>query len=216
MKIEPFVDKVIKHFGYLEAQYGFKAILAVNSDVRPQTDGVVKYASTTRLILIDSEMGQAAVKFVRIQDDERYYLDPVSIHEYLNTSDEDKQTLLSRDMKDDDAANAIFSKTFLLSLPGWKSSGLDVSRDLERRLDNYAKWLKENADLCLSGDFSRWPEFYEYKINRLMADELRGGGKEFVKAVVRDENGKVRTIERPIFQNERDHLVRLRKEIIHD
>jgi len=214
MKDETFVDKVKKHFCYLESEYGFKIIFISNSAVRPQTDGIVKYASNTTLILIDSEAGQAAVRFVRIQDDERYYLDPVSIHEYLNTSKQEKRILLSRDVKNRDAANAIFSKTFLLSSPNWKISREDIYRDLERQLKNYANWLKENADLCLLGNFSRWPEFYEYKINRLMADELRRGGKEVVLAVVKGENGALKTIERPIFQREMDHLSRLRKEVL--
>src|SRR3989304_4951965 len=209
-----FIDTVKKEFGYLETKNDFKVTHSSNSDVRPQIDGVVKYASDTTLILIDSETGQAAVRFVRIQDDERYYLDPVSIHEYLNSSEEEKRFLLSRDMKDRDAANAIFSKTFLLSSTEWKSSREDVYRDLERLLKNYGNWLKENADFCLLGNFSRWPEFYEYKINRLMADELRAGGKEVVLAVVKDGYGALTTIERPIFQRERDHLTRLRKEVL--
>jgi len=214
MKNETFVDRVKKYFGYLESEFGFRVILERNSDVRPQTDGVVKYASNTTLILIDSETGQAAVKFVRIQDDERYYLDPVSIHEYLKTGEQEKHILLSRDVKDIDAAKSIFSKTFLLSSSDWKSSGEDIYIDLERQLKNYANWLKENAKLCLLGNFSQWPEFYEYKINRLIADELRRGGKEVVLAVVKDENGTLKSIERPIFQRERDHLSKLRKEVL--
>src|SRR5215207_11681267 len=214
MKDETFTGKVKKHFGYLETEYEFRVIHESNSDIRPQTDGVVKYASNTTLLLIDSETGQAAVKFVRTQDDERYYLDPVSIHEYLRTSEEEKQILLSRDIKNMDAAKSIFSKAFLLSSPGWKSSGKDIYTDLENQLKNYANWLKENAELCLLGNFSQWPEFYEYKINRLIADELRRGGKEVVLAVIKDENGIFKSIERPIFQRERDHLSKLKKEVL--
>jgi len=214
MKDENFVDKVKNHFGYLEYEYGFRLILAVESGIRPQTDGVVKYSSNTTLITIDSETGQAAVRFVRVQDDERYYLDPVAIHEYINTSKKEKEILLSRNVNDKETANTIFNKIYLLSLPNWKSGREDINTDLERQLKNYANWLKEHADLCLSGSFSRWPEFYEYKINRLMADEFRKGGKEFVKAVVKDENGKLKTIDRPIFQRERDHLMKLKKEIL--
>lgn len=209
-----FVDRIKKHFSYLESEYDFKSTFEGNSNVRPRTDGVVKYASKTTLIIIDSEAGQAAVRFVRIQDNERYYLDPVSIHEYLSTSEKEKQLLFSRDMKDQDTANAIFRKTFLLSSSDWKSSEDDIQQDLDRRLNNYAYWLRQNADLCLLGNFSRWPELYEYKINRLMADELRRGGKEVVKAVVKDENGTLKTIERPIFQREKDHLLKLRKEVL--
>ena len=214
MKDETFVDKVKKYFGYLESEYDFKLTFAIDSEVRPQTDGAVKYSSKTTLIIIDSETGQAAVRFVRIQDDERYYLDPVSIHEYLKASEKEKRILLSRDIKEQNVANAIFNKIFLLSSPDWKSKGEDIYRDLERQLKNYANWLQQNADLCLSGNFSKWPEFYEYKINRLMADELRRGGKEVVKAVVKNENGALKTVERPIYQRERDHLARLTKEVL--
>jgi hypothetical protein len=214
MKDETFTDKVKKHFGYLEKEYDFRITLEGNADVRPQTDGVVKYASNTTLIIIDSETGQAAVRFVRIQDDERYYLDPVSIHEYLNTSEEEKRILLSKDIKNQDVANTIFNKTFLLSSPDWKTSREDIHKNLEKQLKNYANWLKENNELCLLGNFSRWPEFYEYKINRLIADELRRGGKEVVLAVVKDENGAFKTIERPIFHREREHLNKLRKEVL--
>ena len=212
--VTTFVDIVRMHFAYLETEYDFKIILANNSNIRLQTDGVVKFASNTTLVIVDSETGQAAVRFVRIQDDERYYLDPVSIHEYLNTTKQEKEILLSRNPNDKDAANNIFNRTFLLSLPKWKSSREDIYTDLETQLKNYANWLKENASLCLLGNFSRWPEFYKYKINRLMADELRRGGKEFVKAIIKDENGTLKTIERPIFQRERDHLAKLRKEIL--
>ena len=209
-----FVDKVEKYFDYLKSEYNSNEIFAANSTVRPQTDGVVRYASKTTLIVIDSEAGQAAVKFTRIQDEERYYLDPVSIHEFLTTSELEKQILLSHDTKNKDAANAIFSKRFLLLSPEWKNKREDVNSYLENQLKNYASWLKKNAELCLLGNFSKWPEFYEYKINRLIADELRRGGKETVMSVIKDEKGNFKTIKRPIFQNEKDHLVRLKKEIL--
>jgi hypothetical protein len=209
-----FVDRTKVYFHFLETEYGFKLTFESNSLTRPKTDGMVKYSSNSTLILIDSETGQAAVRFVRVQDDERYYLDPVAIHEYLSTNEKEKQILLSRESKDQSTVNAIFNKVFLLSLPDWKSGREDIYIDLERRLKNYAEWLKDNADICLLGDFLRWPDFYEYKINRLMADELRKGGKEIVLAVVKDENGVLKTIERPIFQREKDHLAKLRKEIL--
>jgi uncharacterized protein with PIN domain len=214
MKDQTFVDKVNKHFGFLEADFGFKVIFERNSDIHPQTDGIVKHASDTTLLIIDSESGQAAVRFVRIQDDERYYLDPVSIHEYLNTSEEEKRILLSRDAKDQEAANVIFRNTFLLTTSDWQSSKEDAYVNLEKQLKNYANWLKVNSELCLLGNFSRWPKFYEYKINRLIADELRRGAKEVVLAVVKDENGAYKTIKRPIFQREWEHLARLREEVL--
>jgi hypothetical protein len=132
----------------------------------------------------------------------------------LNTTEEEKKILLSKEAKDQTAANLIFRKKFLLSSPGWRPT--DVTQiDLDKQVENYANWVKENPDLCLLGNFMRWPEFYEYKINRLMADELRNGGKEVVLAVVKDENGGLKTIQRPIFQREREYLARLSKEVLH-
>jgi hypothetical protein len=81
-------------------------------------------------------------------------------------------------------------------------------------LSSYAAWLNNNRDICLLDNFSRWPEFYEYKIDRLMANDIRNGRKETVLAIVKDENGAPKTIKRPIFQRERDHLEKMRKEIL--
>jgi hypothetical protein len=212
MKNENFVDMVKKHFGYLESEYNFKIVLENISTSRPGTDGVVKYASDSTLIIIDSEAAQAAVRFVRIQDDERYYLDPVSIHEYMATNNLEKQILLSKNPNDKVAADSIFTSVFLLSTAEWKDNRQDTYLQLEARLRNYAAWLRKNEKICLMGDFSRWPAFYEYKINRLIATEIQKGGSELVKAIVKDESGKPQIIERPIFQNERNHLDRLRKE----
>lgn len=95
-----FVDKVKEFFGYLESEYGFKLTLAANSSVRPQTDGAVEYRSATTAVVIDSETGYAAVWFYRIQDGRKYDLDPVAIHEYLNTNDKEKKLLVSTNPKD--------------------------------------------------------------------------------------------------------------------
>lgn len=214
MSNNTFIDRVTNQFGYLETDYSFHMKHAKNSDIRPQTDGIVKYVSDSTAIIIDSETAQVSVRFTRIQDDENHYLDPVSIYEYLHTSEKEKKILLSRSTKDKDTANKIFRKIFLLSSPAWKNTSGDVHNNLDRRLKNYANWLRENATLCLTGDFSRWPEFYEYKINRLVANELQGGGNDVVFAVVKDEAGKLKTIERPIFQREQDFLLRLKKEIL--
>jgi hypothetical protein len=214
MNKETFVDRTMRHFSFLETEYDFKVILASSSEVRPQTDGVVKYASNTILVVIDSDMGQAAMGFGRIQDDERNCLDPISIHEYLNTSESEKQVLLSIEPSNQLVASRIRTERSLSSTPAWRGTGGDIYQDLETRLGNFANWLKENADLCLSGDLSRWPALYEYKINRMMADELRRGGKSVVKAVVKDEGGKLKTIERPIFQREKEHLAKLKREIL--
>jgi hypothetical protein len=209
--VQTFIDQTREYFGYLESEYGFKVILASSSEVRPQTDGVVKYASATTLIVIDSDYGQSAVRFVRIQDNEKYCLDPISIHEYLNTSENEKQLLLSTEPSNQPAVSALRSEKSLFSNSNWKDI---TGNELETQLRNYANWLRQNADLCLSGDLSWWPVLYKYKINRMIADELRRGKSAFVKSVVMDESGKLKIIEEPIFQALKDHLAKLKREIL--
>src|SRR5436190_23210688 len=113
-----FIDKVKKYFSYLEFQYGFKISRENNSEIHPQTDGMVEYTSDTTVVVIDSEMGSAAVWFYRINDSKKYYLTPVDIYEYLNTNAKEKELLLSTNPKDKLAASALFNQKFLLNQPG--------------------------------------------------------------------------------------------------
>jgi len=207
-----FVDRVRKHFGYLESEYGFKKIHEGISDVRPQTDGVVEYTSNTTVVVIDSETGSAAAWFYRIKDGRKYDLDPVAIHEYLNTSDKEKELLLSTNPKDDSAASALFNQKFLLNQTEWKTDS-DMTQDkLEVRLANYANWLKVNANLCLEGDFSQWPKFYEYKIHRARAEHLRLGKDDVAYARVKDADGNYKLIKQSLFKAKLDHIEKLKKE----
>jgi hypothetical protein len=207
-----FVDGVKRYFNYLESEYGFKVTLERNSDVRPQTDGAVEYKSDTTVIVIDSETGYAAVWFYRMKDGKRYDLDPVAIHEYLNTSDKEKKLLLSTDSKDQPVALSLFNQTFLLNQPEWKSGSGTTQDKLEIRLANYANWLRKHASLCLEGDFSQWPAFYEYKIHRARADHLRRGKDELGYAQVKDADGNWKLIKQSIFKDKLEHVEKLKKE----
>ena len=101
---------------------------------------------------------------------------------------------------------------FLLNQPGWESQHTDVINDLERRLSNYAKWLRENAKLCLLGDFSRWPAFYEYKIHRLRADHLRLGKEEIGYVQEKDAEGNWVLAKGSIFRDKLAHIEKLKQE----
>lgn len=206
-----FVDRVKKHFNYLESEFGFRIIFANNSEVRSQTDGMVKYESDTAVILIDSETGYVTVKFARVVDGEKYYLTPIDVYEYLNTSEKEKELLLSTNPKDQPAASALFNEKFLLNQPGWKGNQGTI-QDLEKELGNFSNWLKEHANLSLKGDFSQWPRFYEYKIYRARADHLRRGKDELGYARAKDAEGNWRLIKQSIFKDKLEHVEKLKKD----
>jgi hypothetical protein len=207
-----FTNTAKKDFGYLESEYGFKISLERNSEARPQTDGVVEYTSNTIVIIIDSETGYAAVRFYRTKDGRKYELDPVAIHEYVSTSEKEKELLLSTNSKDQPAASALFNQKFLLNQPGWKTEADTTQDKLEIRLANYANWLKAHANLCLEGDFSQWPKFYEYKLYRARADHLRRGKDELVYARVKDAGGNYKLIKQSAFKDDLEHIEKLKKE----
>ncbi len=207
-----FVDKVKRHFGFLEAEYGFKLTHQSNSDGRPQTDGIVEYASDTTVVVIDSETGSAAVWFYRIKDGRSYDLDPVAIHEYLSTTDKEKEILLSTDPNDHSVALDLFNKRFLLNQPDWKESTDTVESRLETRLARYANWLKANAELVLESDFSLWPKFYEYKVNRARADHLRRRKDEFGYVHIKGNDGIGKLVKQSIFKDKLNHVEKLKEE----
>jgi hypothetical protein len=207
-----FVERAKKYFRFLEMEYTFRLTREENSEVRPQTDGVVEYSSENTVIVIDSETGYASVWFFRVKDGRKYYLDPVAIHEFLHTNDKEKELLLSTNPENQDKALALFNQRFLLNQPSWKSESGTTTDKLELRLSNYASWLKTHAYLCLNGDFSLWPKFYEYKIQRARADRLRRGEDELVYARVKDSNGNWNLIKQSAFKDKLEHIERLKKE----
>ena len=206
-----FIDRLKEHFSYLESEYRFNVTLEHNSEVRPRTDGAMEYASDTTVVMIDSETGSAAVKFYRIQDGRNYYLTPVDIHEYLNTSDQEKELLLSTNPKDQSKVSALFNEKFLLNQPGWKGSQGTV-QDLEKELGSFSNWLRAHASLCLIGEFSQWPRFYEYKIQRARADCLRRGKDELAYARVKDVDGNYKLIKQSAFKDDLEYVEKLKKE----
>jgi len=206
-----FIDRVKKHFAYMQNEYGFHIVYESNSDSRPQTDGVVEYASNTTGILIDSETGYVTVRFYRKKDGKKYYLTPVDIYEYLNTSDKEKELLLSTTRANRTLASALFNEKFLLNQPGWKGSHATVS-NLDTELENFSNWLKRHTSLFLEGDFSQWPKFYEYKIRRAQADQLRRGKDDLVYVRIKDVDGKYKLIKQSIFKDDFECIEKLKKE----
>jgi hypothetical protein len=207
-----FFDLARAHFRFLEGEYGFRETFANSALVRTPSEGLLEYTSASTVVAVDSELGDASLWFYRLKDGKVHYLTPAAIHEYLHTTEAEKAPLLSPDPADSAGAAAIFRRTFLLDGPGWKSRGGSTLEELERRLANYAGWLREHAPLCIAGDFSRWPAFYAYKVHRARADWLRRGDAEMVNAVVRGGDGKLTPVKRPAFQDQLAHIEALERE----
>lgn len=207
-----FINRVQKYFKYIESEFGFNMTNASNSEIRPQTDGVVRYQTASTIVLVDSETGYVTVRLARVADGEKYYLTPIDIHEYLNTSEDEKNILLSTDPRNEPAASALFNEKFLLNHPDWKGSRGTI-QDLEKELSNFSSWLQQHANICLKGDFSRWTEFYEYKIYRTRADYLRRGKDEIGYARMKDTDGNWKLIKQSIFKDKIEYVEKLKKEL---
>lgn len=206
-----FIDRVKNYFDFLVSDFGFKTVYSTNSEIRPQTDGMVKYQSATTIIMVASETGYASLRFSRVVDDEKYYLSPTDIHEYLNTTDNEKKLLLSINPADESAATSLFNEKFLLNQPGWRE-GRGSVQDLEKELQNFAYWLKEHAALCLDGGISNWLQFYEYRVQRSRANHLRQGKEEITNAGVRDADGKWKLVKQSLFKDRLDYIEKLKGE----
>jgi hypothetical protein len=204
-----FVNRARTYFEFLESEYKFNILAMNNSEIRPETDGMVKYQSSTTIILIDSETGYVTIRFARVIDGEKYYITPIDIHEYLNTTEEEKKLLLSTNPSNQTAASALFNKKFLLNQSDWKDSRGSVE-DLEKGLLNFSNWVRKNAKLCLEDNFLNWLMFYEYKIQRARADHLRRGKDELGYARVQDANGKWGLIKQSIFKDKLEYIDRLK------
>jgi hypothetical protein len=207
-----FYELVKKWYGFLESQYGFRLRFENSAAPGHAADGMVEYRTASTAVVIDSDRGAASVWFYRIQDGKQFCLTPVAIDEYLHTSADEKALLLSTDPRDFPAASALSNRKLLLNQPAWRYQGLKTFEELEKCLENDAGWLREHAGLCLTGDFSRWLEFYEYKVERARAESLRRGEDELVRAMVKDAEGNWQMTKRLIFADQLEHIEKLKKE----
>lgn len=207
-----FVQQVGKHFHFLESEFGFRITKESDSEPPSGTDGYVEYTSDSTIISIDSDRGAVAVRLYRIKDGPKFYLTPIDIHEYLSTSQAEKELLLSTDPKDLRKASELFNRVFLLNRPDWNSETQASEVKAEMRLAKFADWLQSHASLYLKGDFSDWPALYEYKILRTRADQLRRGMAETGYVSVRDPGGKHRLVKQSIFKDQLDHIEKLKEE----
>ena len=97
------------YLNYREIEYGFRITIERNTGVDFQRVMRLNKRATTIVLVIDSKRCCASICFYRFKDNRKYDIDPVAICEYLNTTDKEKEPLLSTDPKDQPAALELFN-----------------------------------------------------------------------------------------------------------
>ncbi len=200
-----FFSLVMNHFQYLITKYGFAAKKMEKSERAPEAEGRIEFETSTTFVTVTSEQWTVSVSIGRVQDDRyRFFLDPQTIYEYITLTPSDKRLVCSLDPKDDAKAKMILRQA---RLSHNKNTSNNVVEDVNSKLADYSKWLRQYAEPFLRGDFSQWLAIYEYKVSRMRASHIRSGKEEFVRTTTRANDKRV-----SIFQSNLDYLEKLRKE----
>ena len=200
-----FFSMVMNHFQYLVTTYGFTIKKVDESERARDIEGRIEFENPTTFVTVSSEQWTVGAIVGRAKDDKyRFFIDPATIHEYTVLTESDKKVLCSFDPKEEKKARALIHQTRLLHS---KSNTDSAIEDINGRLADYSRWLRQFAEPFLRGDFSKWLEIYEYKVNRTRAAYIRSGKNELVRTVGQNKDARI-----SIFQNSLNYLEKLREE----
>ena len=205
-----FVKIAMRHFQFLESEFGFSLASAKESPRGEAWEGILQYATKTTNVELSCTRGEhPTLRLGRTRDEKKYLLPLQVIYEYLTLSNEEKRVVLS--ILEAKQANTILRNKQLADLMPKPDS---VKDRFELQLNNYAQYLREYGKPLLKGDFSQWPAIWEYHIMKLSVENVRAGRPEFVPIVIADEHGKNRVVgKQSIFQQSLDYVHKLREEI---
>jgi hypothetical protein len=199
-----FYSIVMNYFNYLVTDYSFSVQKVEEGHSSISPEGRIDFETHSSFVTVVSDRGTAGATIGRIVDDKyTYYLNPITIHEYLTFTDFDKKLLYSLDPSESRKAKMILRQARLTH----QVDLADPFVDIETQLADYAKWLRQYAEPFLRGDFSQWLEIYEYKVLSARAAYIRSGKEEYVRTVTNDQDKHI-----SIFQTDFDYLNRLRQE----
>jgi hypothetical protein len=201
-----FFSMVMSRFQYLVTEYGFVVKKVENSERTREFEGRIEFETSTTFVTVSSEQWMAGASVGRVRDDKyRFFLDPLTIYEYIVLAASDKKLVCSLNPQDDRKARMIMRQTRLFSTQNDDSN--NVVENIESQLSNHSNWLRQYAEPFLRGDFSQWLEIYEYKVFRARAAHIRSGKEEFVRTTSRHKEELV-----SVFQSNLDYLKSLREE----
>ena len=200
-----FSSIVMDYFQYLVTEYSFAITKTEELERAPEIEGRIEFETSMTFVIVSSEQWTISVGLGRLQDDRyRFFLDPLTIHEYNMLTVSDKKLVCSLDPQDDRQAKMILRR---LSVLRNKNSSNGAVEDITNRLSDYSKWLRQYAEPFLRGDFSQWLAIYEYKVSRMRAAHIRSGKEEFVRTTSLARDKRI-----SIFQNNLAYLENLREE----
>lgn len=214
-----FVQIVKECFGFLIKDYGFEVLSAVESPRGHFWEGEVNYVTKTTYVYVECTRGETPSFYIgRVRDvDVAAGINKISrmlpfnlIYEYLVTTDEEKDIITScREPKR--AAKIIYQDKYIgREIPSINNS--EKKEELE--LEAYARLIGRYAKPFLLGDFSQWPEIWDYSVKKGIAQQIGYGRSEYVDVVVPDDSGKYRKIgKKHLYQDKLDYIKQLKAEL---
>jgi hypothetical protein len=208
-----FVQMVKLHFEYLIRKYSFDLLTSVESPRGHRWEGRVEYATKLTFIDIDCARGESPmIQIGRIKDIKKHLVSLDLVYEHLHLSREEKDLVLTHTLNkglQKRVSEILYKKNLSPHIP--ISNNPAEKMDLELSISS--KYLLQYAEPFLRGDFSRWLEIYEYKVEKMRAEFIRSGKDEYVLYHMgSDEKGKPIYGKRPVFQDSMNYLERLKEE----
>lgn len=132
------------------------------------------------------------------------------IYEYMVTTDEEKDVITS--CRAPKRANKIVyeDKYIGREIP----TILDSEKREETEVEVYAKLIQKYAKPFLLGDFSQWPQIWDYSVKKGIAEQVDYGRSEYIDVVVPDGDGKFRRVgKKHLYQEKLDYIKQLKAEM---
>jgi hypothetical protein len=211
-----FVQIAEQHFEYLTKDYSFEKILSEESPRDHRWEGWLEYCSKSTYIEIECTRGEnpsisiGRKKDVINKDKKRQHLLSIDlIYEYATLTQPEKDTVTSL-LERRKAGEILYKSQLFFQLPNADS----FEQQMELRLAVYASFVRKYAQPFLRGDFSQWPEIWDYSVKKGIAQQVDYGRSEYIDVVVPDGNGKFRRVgKKHLYQDKLDYIKQLKAEM---
>lgn len=214
-----FAQIVKEKFKFLVHDYGFEILSCMESPRGHFWEGEVNYTTKLTYIYIECTRGEVPSFYIgRLKDIDTdaginktsHMLSLRLIYEYMVTTDEEKDVITS--CRAPKRANKIVyeDKYIGREIP----TILDSEKREETEVEVYAKLIQKYAKPFLLGDFSQWPQIWDYSVKKGIAEQVDYGRSEYIDVVVPDGDGKFRRVgKKHLYQEKLDYIKQLKAEM---